>query len=214
MYEMYRELICHFYICLDLYPSHENWNLELNTYSVVNGPLKNLQTLVEDKRSAKAMKAGWHEDVVLEEDDGECEREDTSLSFHCQAKRPMSRKVLLAGYLSAWLKRYVIPSPPHDGITPLEILLVIQLVYRISLGLLPAMICRIQIGLRTLTVQYFPLIVEKGKLYKIHRKLQVTKNYKNILLRFLEKCVSKSLISTQPLCSIDDASDRVFESSA
>jgi len=62
MYETYRELMCHFYICLDLYPSRGNVN-SLKTwveylFSVVDGPLKALQTLVEDKRIAKAMKAG------------------------------------------------------------------------------------------------------------------------------------------------------------
>jgi len=56
----------------------------------VDGPLEDLQTLVEDKRIAKAMKAGGHEDIVLEEDDGEYKRRDTFLSFHRQAKRPIS----------------------------------------------------------------------------------------------------------------------------
>ena len=67
----------------------------------MDGPLKNLLTLVGDKRIAKAMKAGGHEDVVLEEDDGEYERGDTFLSFHRQSKRPISLKALLAGYPSA-----------------------------------------------------------------------------------------------------------------
>jgi len=111
-------------------------------------------TSVADKLIAKAMKAGGHEDVVLEEDDGEYKRGDIFLSFHRQAKGPMSRKVLLAGYLSIWLKRCVILSPPYDGNTPLVILPAVQLVYRQSLGLLLAMVCRIQNGLRTLMEQF------------------------------------------------------------
>ena len=106
-------------------------------------PLEDLQTLVEDNRIAKAIKVGRHEDIVLEENDGEYYQGDTFLSFHLQAKRPISRKALSAGYLSAWLKRCVISSPPHDKITPLVILVAVQLVYKQSLGLLPVIICRI-----------------------------------------------------------------------
>ena len=70
--------MCHFYICLDLYPSHENVNSLKSwveyLFPVMDGPLESLQTLVGDKRIANAMKAGGHEDVVLEEDDGEYKR--------------------------------------------------------------------------------------------------------------------------------------------
>ena len=43
------------------------------------------------------------------------------MSFHCQASRSLSRQALLAGYLSAWLKRCVVPSPPYDGIASLTV---------------------------------------------------------------------------------------------
>jgi len=52
---------------------------------------------------------------------------DVFLSFHCQASRLISQKALLAGFLSAWLKRCVIPSHPHEGIMPLVIFLTVQL---------------------------------------------------------------------------------------
>ena len=42
-------------------------------FSVVDRPLENLWTLVADKQIAKAAKAGGHEDVVLEQDNGEYE---------------------------------------------------------------------------------------------------------------------------------------------
>jgi len=50
MYETYRELMCHFYICLDLNPSRENVN-NLKSwveylFPVVDMPLENIQTLV------------------------------------------------------------------------------------------------------------------------------------------------------------------------
>jgi len=57
----------------------------------------------------------------------------------------------LAGFLSARLKRCMIPSPHHDDITPLTIFPTNQLVYGRSLGLLPTMVCHIQSGLHTLT---------------------------------------------------------------
>jgi len=64
MYETYRKLICCYYICLDLCPSHENVNnlksLVEYVFSVVDGPLENLQTSVSDKRITRAMTAGEH----------------------------------------------------------------------------------------------------------------------------------------------------------
>jgi len=64
LYETYRELICHFYICPDLYPSRGNVN-KLKSwveylFPVVDGPLENLQTLLSNKKIAKAMKAREH----------------------------------------------------------------------------------------------------------------------------------------------------------
>ena len=47
------------------------------------------------------MKASNHEDIILEEDDGDYERGDVFLSFHHQAKIPISWKALLAGFLLA-----------------------------------------------------------------------------------------------------------------
>jgi len=114
--------MCHYYIFLDLYPSRGNVNSLKSwveyLFPVVDKPLENLQTPVLDKRIARAMKMRNHEDVILEEDDAEYERGDTFLSFHHQASRLISWQALLAGDLSAWLKRCVIPSPPHDGISP------------------------------------------------------------------------------------------------
>ena len=43
----------------------------------------------------------------------------------------------------------------HNSITPWVILPVVQLVHMHSLGLLPAMICRIQSGPRMLTEQFY-----------------------------------------------------------
>ena len=83
--------------------------------------------------------------------------------FHCHASQTMSRKSLLAGFLFVWLKKCVVPSPPHDGIFLLVLFLTVQLVYRRPLRLLPAMVCCIQCGLRTLTKALCrPLTTRRG----------------------------------------------------
>ena len=57
-----------------------------------------------------------HEDVILDEDDGIYEKGDKFKSFHHKANQPMSKKALLVGFLSVWLKKCVVMSSPHDGI--------------------------------------------------------------------------------------------------
>ena len=78
--------MCHFYICLNLYPSHGNVNILKTWVEYLSlswtGLLKISTLWWGDKRIAKAMKAGGHEDVVLEEEDGEYERGHIFLSFH------------------------------------------------------------------------------------------------------------------------------------
>ena len=62
--------------------------------------------------------------------------------------KPISNHALLAGFLMIWLKRCVIPSPPHDVITGEVIFPAVLLAFGIRLALLPAMIADIQAGLR------------------------------------------------------------------
>jgi len=82
-----------------------------------------------------------HRDVVLEEDDGIYEKGDTPNSFHHQARQPISQKAHLAGFLSVWLKRCVVPSSSNDAYLMTALLLAVRLVHSRSLGLLPAMVC-------------------------------------------------------------------------
>ena len=103
-------------------------------------------------------------DIVLEEDDGTYEKGDILRSFHHQARRPTSRKALLAGFLSVWLKRCVVPSPSSDIVLLTVLLPVVRLVHGRSLGLLPAMVCYIQWGLHALTEAFCrPPTTKKGK---------------------------------------------------
>jgi len=103
LYETCRELMRHYYICI--YPSRGNVN-NLKSwveylFPIVDGAFEILQIPVLDKRIARAMKAGEHGDVILEEDYGEYQRGETFLSFHHQTSRPIPRQALLVGYLSA-----------------------------------------------------------------------------------------------------------------
>ena len=68
------------------------------------------------------MKENDHGQIILEEDKGIYEKGDTFKSFHHQARQLISRKALLAGFLSVWLKRFVVPSPPLDAILPTVLL--------------------------------------------------------------------------------------------
>jgi len=96
------------------------------------------------------MKEHFQGDIVLEEDDGIYEKGGILRSFHRQARQPMSRKVLLAGFLSVWLKRCVVLSPSSDVVLPTVLLSAVRIVHGRSLGLLPVMVCCIQRGLRVL----------------------------------------------------------------
>ena len=89
--------------------------------------------------------------LPYEEDNGIYEKGDILRSFHRQARQPMSRKALLAEFLSVWLKRYVVPSPSSDVVLPTILLPVVRLVHGRSLGLLLRILCCIQRGLHALT---------------------------------------------------------------
>jgi len=96
---------------------------------------------VVDEDIFRRMKEHAQGDIILEEDDGIYEKGDILRSFHYQARRPMSCKAMLAGFLSVWLKRCVVPSPSSDVILSTVLLPAVRLVHGRSLRLLPAMMC-------------------------------------------------------------------------
>ena len=96
------------------------------------------------------MAASECDDVILKKDDEVHEKGDSFKSYHHQAREPLSRPAMLAGFLSVWLKRCVVPFPLRDRISPTMLFLVVQLVYGRALGLLPTMVRSVQYGLRTL----------------------------------------------------------------
>ena len=80
-------------------------------------------------------------DLILEEDDDPYEKGDILRSFHHQARQPTSRKALLAGFLTVWLKRCVVPSSSGSVIHPTVLLPAVRLVHGRSLRLFTAMVC-------------------------------------------------------------------------
>ena len=85
-----------------------------------------------------------HEDVILEEDDGIYEKGDTLQSFHHQARQLISRKAILAGFLSVWLEEVCSPISFPRAILPTTLLPAVRLVHGHSLGLCMAMVYCIQ----------------------------------------------------------------------
>ena len=87
-------------------------------FPTLEGVLEEIQVQVVDKDIAAMMESSGHGNVVLEEDVGVNEIGDSFKSFHHQASQPISRRALLAGFISIWLKKCVVPSLLHDGILP------------------------------------------------------------------------------------------------
>jgi len=148
MLEIYQELMCHFYICMDVHNTRGNANgIKVwadYLFSILVDAQKKVQFPISDADINQKMISNAYKDVVLEEDDDIYEKGDKFKSFNHRAKHPISRKALLVGFLSVWLKKCVIPSPPHDRILSCVLFPAVQLAHGKPLGLLPAMVCDIQ----------------------------------------------------------------------
>jgi len=156
LFETYRELMCHFYICSSMHGSHKGASSSLKSWG--NYLFPNLEDAPEaadcgvaDEDIFQRMKKHAQGVVILEEDDGVYEKGDILRSFYHQARHSMSRKALLVGFLSVWLKRCAVPSPSSDVVLPTILLTAVPLVHGHFLGLLPMMMCCIQWGFRVLT---------------------------------------------------------------
>jgi len=95
LFETYIELMCHFYICLDVHGGYKESSNSLKSWADY--------LFLTLKKAPKEAQFGWieedilrmmrehdHGDVVLEEDDGIYERGDILKSFHHQARQPIS----------------------------------------------------------------------------------------------------------------------------
>ena len=87
-------------------------------------------------------------------------------SFHHQSRVPISDRALLVGFLMLWLKRYVVPTLPHEVIVADVVYPAVLLAYEKSIALLPAMVARIQSGLQALVkslCQVEAIVDSKGR---------------------------------------------------
>jgi len=95
LFETYKELMCHFYIYLDLHGGYKGSSNSLKSWAdylfptLEEAPEEARFTVVEED-ILRMMREHDHGDVVLEEDDGIYEKGDTLKSFHHQACQPIS----------------------------------------------------------------------------------------------------------------------------
>ena len=115
--------MCHLYICSSMHGSSKGASCSLKSwrdYLFLNmeetPEAAHCGVADEDIFSRKQKHS--QRDLVMEEDDGPYEKGDVLRSFHHQARRPMSQKALLAGFLTVWLKRCVVPCSLGDIIHP------------------------------------------------------------------------------------------------
>ena len=163
------------------------------------------------------MVSSAHEDIILEEDDKIYEKGDRFKSFHHQAKYAISRKALLAGFLSVWLKKCIVPSPLHDGILSWVLLPTVQLIHGKPLGLLPAIVCGIQRGLHALTEAFCRLpATRRGKGQILPRdgpNLRVEMPYTYLMAWFALHCPAIIQPEEEPPKGVHFAHLRRFEGS-
>ena len=102
------------------------------------------RTVQEVERGLSEAKRFW----ISDSEEGGFPHGTRFFSYQYWATKPMSNHALLAGFLMLWLKRCVIPSPPHDAIAGEVVYPAVLLAFGVRLALLPAMVADIQAGLR------------------------------------------------------------------
>jgi len=105
LFETYRELMCHFYICLDVLSGYKGSSNNLKSwadylFSTMEEAPEEARFGVVEEDILQMMRKHDHGDIILEEDDIIYEKGDTLKRFHHQARQPISQKALLAGFLS------------------------------------------------------------------------------------------------------------------
>lgn len=88
---------------------------------------------------------------ILNEDEGDLPAEMVLLSYHSWVVRNLSPTTALAVYITLWLKICIVPSLPCECIPVRVLYPTMQLVYGRPLGLLLAIVCHLQHGLRLLS---------------------------------------------------------------
>ena len=92
MFETYRELMCHFYICLDVHNGYKGSSYNLKSWADYLFPTlkeapKEARFGVVEEDIPRIMRKYDNGDIVLEEDDGIYKKGDTLKSFYHQARQ-------------------------------------------------------------------------------------------------------------------------------
>ena len=105
LYETYRELMCHFYICMDITKTKGNlvgqktWADYLFLNLSATREEIQIRPAASEAEINKCLLAG-RGDVVLTDDVDEYFEGDAFKSFHHQARHPLSKRAALSGFLS------------------------------------------------------------------------------------------------------------------
>ena len=87
MFKTYRELMCHFYICMDVHNARKNANrIKVwvdYLFPILDDAPKEVQFLISDDDIIRMMASNGHEDIILKEDDDIYKKGDRFKSFHC-----------------------------------------------------------------------------------------------------------------------------------
>ena len=161
--------MCHFYICSDVHDSYKGDSNRLKSWADYLFPNleiapKEARFGVVEKNILRMMREHNHGDIILEEDDDIYEKGNSFKSFRHHAHQPISKKALLAGFLSVWLKRCVVSSPSSVVVLLTALLSAVHLIHCPFLGLLSAIVCCIQRDLRALMKAFCrPATKKRGK---------------------------------------------------
>jgi len=168
VYKTYWEVLCHFYICAQVTRRRSGGVKQVSWANYLFCGLWEKLSLVS--RLATSTDAEITERIsesvtsYTTESNKDTFKADTVFnSFHQQARIPISDRALLAGFLMLWLKRCVVPNPPHVVIVADIVYLAILLAYSRPLGLLPTMVGCLLSGLWILCQSFCNIVAKEDR---------------------------------------------------
>jgi len=141
VYETYWEVLFHFHICgqttgwRNRGVKQISWTSYLfNDLNDKNVPVIRLAPSTDEEIRKKISASA--SSYTIESNEDTLKLDTVFESFHHQAKISISDKALLAGFLTLWLKRYVMPTLPHEVIVANVVYPAVLLAHGRSISLL------------------------------------------------------------------------------
>src|SRR3954470_22498838 len=147
LYSTYWEILCHFFICGEL-KDRGRGGVAFSTWAEYLFPgigadqVEELTVLSE----LKARKLALESKVTLKESVAGSSSRTPPRNFCYFGRRPLTSRARLAGFLSIWLGKCVVPT--REAATVKVLLLGARLACGVKIALVPAVIANIQHGLR------------------------------------------------------------------